>query len=200
VGSTEVRDRSSSRPLAMSVSQSTLGLEGRERESIIGYSASPSTCTFRSKSTSNRNLSDSDENIGAPQVQIMIIRGEREHTGLVVHFEDSLQGCLSVEVVCEMMTRLGCEVHGSGGGGEGRREVVHFARRRGEDGRRGRRGADERWDGVIRYEASSALSLACRREGRGEWEVEDGVRGSGLKQFRRTILPMKMMGKVEWNS
>ena len=35
VGSTEARDRSSSRPLATSVSKPTLGLEGSERGSII---------------------------------------------------------------------------------------------------------------------------------------------------------------------
>ena len=62
VGSTEVRDRSSSRPSAMSVSKSMLGLEGSEWGGIVGYSASPSTCTSISKSTSNQKSSDSDEN------------------------------------------------------------------------------------------------------------------------------------------
>ena len=63
--------------------------------------------------------------------------------------------------------------------------MVHFARRgRREDGRRGGRRADKRWDGrrwVVRCKSSSALSFGSRGEGRGNGEVEDGVRGSGLK-------------------
>ena len=52
----------------MSVCKSMLGLEGSERGSIIGYLASPSTCTSISKSTSNQKLSDSDENGQASSV------------------------------------------------------------------------------------------------------------------------------------
>jgi hypothetical protein len=50
---------------------------------------------------------------------------------------------------------------------------VNFIRRRREDGRRGGQGADKcwhRWWSAVQYEASSALSFASRREGRGEWE------------------------------
>ena len=61
VGCLEARDQSSSRPLTMSVSNSTLGLEQGERDSIVGYSRQTPPHPYP-KSTSNRKSSDLDEN------------------------------------------------------------------------------------------------------------------------------------------
>jgi len=61
VGCIEAYDWGPSKQLAMSLSKSALGLKGKERGGIIGYSASSSPPTSISRSASNRKVSDSEE-------------------------------------------------------------------------------------------------------------------------------------------
>ena len=108
VGCIEARDQSSSRPLTMTVSKSTLGLERGERDSIVGCSPSSSPPASMLKSTSHRKspihmkMDRRSSSPGHPR------RGKArtERTNRPVR-RRSLQGCSSVEVVSEMRTRLG---------------------------------------------------------------------------------------------
>ena len=58
----------------------------RERGKVTSLVHVIVTPTSISKPISNRKSSDSDE--CAPQVQIILIKGEREHRGLVFHFKE----------------------------------------------------------------------------------------------------------------
>ena len=153
MGRIEARDQSSSRPLTMSASKSTLGLKGSERDSIVGYSPSsspPHPCSLP-KSTSNRKSSDLDENGQRLIKSGHARRGKREQKTSRPFRRFSLQGCSSVEVACEMRTRLRlrCVVCGSGRthgdvrkGDE--RQVISLEEEE-ETMEEDRRGADERW-------------------------------------------------------